>query len=114
MSTATALHAKSGALFPADSVSACLRDALIDAVRAEARRKGQSLPKNEDGIVTAAIEVDSLMVVELLCALDDILPFEVGESVVRAGGYHSIEAAAMHLVGGIEKEWRRHHNGGKA
>lgn len=114
MSTATAHQAKPVPAFPADAAPTCLRDELIGAVRAEARRKGEDLPKNPDEIVLQAIEIDSLTVVELLCALDDILPFQVGENVVRAGGYRSIDDAVNHLVGRIEREWRKYHNGGKA
>jgi hypothetical protein len=99
--------------FPADAISHVLRDELIAAVRAEARRKGQALPENDNEIVATAVEIDSLTAVELLCALDDVLPFQVTECVVRAGGYKSIDLALKHLVVGIEKKWKEHHIGGK-
>ena len=113
MSTATALRGKPIPPFPADAVQTRLRDELIGAVQAEARRKGEALPKNRDEIALQSIEIDSLTVVELLCAVHGILPFQVGENVVRAGGYLSIDDAVKHVVERIEQQWRKHHNGGK-
>ena len=55
--------------------------------------------------------IDSLEVVEILCTLDDLLPFEVNESVVRPGGYSSIEDAVTNLSARIEKRWRKHYEG---
>lgn len=55
--------------------------------------------------------IDSLAVVEILCVLDGILPFEVNESVVRPGGYTSVEDAVTHLSGRIEQKWRKHREG---
>jgi hypothetical protein len=57
------------------------------------------------------MEIDSLGVVEVLCALDDLVPFPVDESVVRPGGYNSINEAVRHVVGRIERAWRQYQDG---
>jgi hypothetical protein len=101
---------KTATAFPVDAVTNALRDKLITT----AKRKAQLIPTTPDELVNAAIEIDSLAVVEILCALDDILPFQADERVVRAGGYRSIKAAVDHVVGRVEQEWMKHQNGGKS
>jgi hypothetical protein len=114
MPTLSTTTVKMAPAFPADAVAKTLRDELITTVRAEAKRKAQSIPTKSDELVGAPIEIDSLAVVEILCVLDDILPFQADERVVRAGGYGSIKTAIDHVVGRVEQEWMKHHNGGKS
>jgi hypothetical protein len=99
--------------YPAADVAAVLRHELINVVRRRYRRKGTPLPKDDDEVVILTIEIDSLTVVELLSSLDDILPFEVTESVVKAGGYGSIAAAVKHVTGRVESKWSKFHAEGK-
>lgn len=113
MATIAVPGAKTIPAYPAVDVAAVLRNELLGAIRRLFRRKGTALPKTDDEVVIMTIEIDSLTVVELLSSLDDILPFEVTESVVKAGGYHSIEAAVKHVTGRIETKWNRYHGGGK-
>jgi hypothetical protein len=112
MATSTKAPTKTAPTFPADAVKDCLRDELVAAVQAEAQRKGSPLTGNAIKLGGMAIEIDSLTVVETLCALDDVLPFQVDESVVRAGGYDSIDEALTHVIGGIETKWKEHHEKG--
>jgi hypothetical protein len=42
-----------------------------------------------------------------------VLPFKVTESVVKAGGYDSIDGAVKHVTGRVEKKWGEHHAGAK-
>ena len=100
--------------YPAAAVAAVMQEELLRAVRAGFRRKGQPLPLGDYEVVVLAVEIDSLTVVELLSNLDDILPFKVTESVVKAGGYGSIEAAVKHVVSRIETRWNKYHKGGKS
>jgi acyl carrier protein len=99
--------------YPAAAVTAVVREELLRAVRSRFRRKGQALPIADNEVVAFALEIDSLTVVELLSSLDDILPFKVTESVVKAGGYGSIEAAVNHVADRIEIKWHKYHAGGK-
>jgi len=100
--------------YPASAVAAVMQEELLRAVRSRFRRKGQRLPIADDEVVLLVVEIDSLTVVELLSNLDDILPFKVTESVVKAGGYGSIEAAVKHVVSRIETRWDKYHKGGKS
>jgi hypothetical protein len=100
--------------YPAPAVATVLRDELLKAVRRRYRRKGAPLPNDDAEVIILKIELDSLTVVEVLSSLDDILPFKVTESVVKAGGYNSIDAAVKHATGRIETKWTKHHDGGKS
>ena len=113
MATIAVPGAKTVPTYPAAEVAAVLRHELLGAVRRRYRRKGLPLPTQDDEVIIMVIEIDSLTVVELLSSLDDIIPFEVTESVVKAGGYQSIEAAVKHVTGCVESKWNKHHGGGK-
>ena len=91
--------------FPVAAVEACLRAELIDAIKAEASIKGVALPAAPADMAKAAVLINSLVVVSLLCAVEPIVEFELPESVVRAGGYVSVESALGHLLPRIEKQW---------
>jgi hypothetical protein len=45
------------------------------------------------------------VVVSILCAIEPIVGFELPESVVRSGGYVSVESALSNLLPQIEKLW---------
>ncbi len=91
--------------FPKSAVEAGLRGELIEAVKIEALIRGLALPATPDQIAKAAVQVDSLVVVSILCAVEPIVGFELPDSVVRAGGYVSVESALGYLLPRIEKEW---------
>jgi len=93
--------------FPVATVEARLRVELIDAIKAEAAVTGIPLPSAPMQIAKTAFQVDSLVVVSILCTVEPIVGFELPESVVRAGGYVSVEGALAHLLPGIEKQWAK-------
>ncbi len=93
------------AAFPGAAVEASLRDELIEAVKTEASIKGIPLPSAPAHIAKTAFQVDSLVVVDILCTVEPIVGFELPESVVRAGGYDSVDSAVAHLLPRIEKQW---------
>lgn len=95
------------AQFPLAEVEAKLRGELIEAVKIEASIRGISLPPASAEISKVAVHVDSLVVVSLLCAVEPIIGFELPDSIVRTGGYVSVESALGHLMPGLEKEWNR-------
>lgn len=113
MATVAAPLVKTIPPYPAADVAAVLQEVLLTAVRQLCRLKGHPLPKDDDQVVILTIEIDSLTVVELLSSLDDILPFKVTESVVKAGGYESIASAVKHVTGRVETKWNKHHAGDK-
>ena len=114
MSVVAEPTAKTVPSYPAADVAAAMQEELVRAVRSRFRRKGRALPKADSEVVVLSMEIDSLTVVELLSHLDDLLPFNVTECVVKAGGYDSIESAVKHVVGRVETQWNKHHSGGRA
>lgn len=93
--------------FPVAAVEAKLRDELVEAVKVEASIRGVALPSVPAEIAKMAVHVDSLVVVSILCAIEPIVGFELPESVVRAGGYTSVESALGQLLPRLEKEWTK-------
>ncbi len=95
------------ATFRKSTVEAGLRQELIEAIKIEAAIRGVTLPSASDQVAKAFVQVDSLVVVSILCTVEPIVGFELPDSVVRAGGYTSVEAAVLHLLPRIEKEWTK-------
>lgn len=93
--------------FPLAAVEAKLRDELVEAVKIEASVRGMALPAAPGDIAKASIHVDSLVVVSILCTVEPIIGFELPESVVRAGGYTSVDSALGQLLPRLEKEWTK-------
>lgn len=94
-------------VFPAAAVEACLRDELVETIRSLAKIKGIALPASPTQIATTSVQIDSLVCVDILCAVEPILQTELPEKVVKAGGYRSIDEAIKNLVPRIEAEWKK-------
>jgi len=95
--------------FPVQAISEALLAELTILAEGEAHIQGIPLPsKTPAAVRTMHIRLDSLTVVAITCALDDILGFEP-KDIVKAGGYDSIDAAMTHLMPRIEKAWGKHH-----
>ena len=93
--------------FPKAKVQATLTAELVEHVKSEASIKGYAIPSTDAAIIKAAVQVDSLVTVDILCAVEPIIGFELPQNVVRTGGYTSIEAAVDHLIPRIEKQWNK-------
>lgn len=93
--------------FPATSIEACLRGELVEAIKAEALIRGVQLASDQAQIANAAIPIDSLVAVAILCAVEPIVGFELPETVVRAGGYASQKDALDHMLLQIEAQWKK-------
>lgn len=98
--------------FPKADVEAKLRDLLLDAVKTDVQLKGIALPAETPGKYAASIPLDSLGVIDLLCGLESAVGFELKESLVKAGGYKSINDAVGHLMPRIESAWAKHGSAG--
>ena len=94
-------------VFPGAAVEACLRDELVETIKSLARIKGIALPPTSAQIATTSVQIDSLVCVEILCAVEPILKIELSEKVVKAGGYGSIDSAIKNLIPRIEAEWKK-------
>jgi hypothetical protein len=84
---------------------------LIEAAAREALLHGIAMDPSSPAVGAVAIDIDSLEVVDLICSLDDVLGFEVGEGVVKVGGYGSVDAALADLMPKLLKAWQKHHRG---
>ncbi len=93
--------------FPTAQVEACLQAELLHAITAMAKIKGTPLPSTPSQVRVMPVQVDSLVCVDVLCAIEPILGIELPESVVKAGGYGSIDSAIKNLIPRIEKEWNK-------
>lgn len=93
--------------FPKVGVEKALIDELIDVAEAEAMVRGISLPGDRPGRMAASVPMDSLSVVATLVAVEKVVGFELKESIVRTGGYASIQAAVDHLMPRIQIAWDR-------
>jgi hypothetical protein len=98
--------------FPKAKAEAKLREVLLNAARSEASLKGVELPIDVQAGAAAAVRLDSLEVVELLCEIEPIVGFELKDSLVRAGGYNSVAQAMDHLMPRVEKAWEKNGNNG--
>ena len=94
-----------GNVFPTAEIEARLVAELIEAVKAEAEIKEIDIPPTVAEQRAMKIAIDSLVVVDLLVAVEPILGFELKDNVVRKGGYATVDDAAAHLLPRIEKEW---------
>jgi hypothetical protein len=97
-----------GTAFPKAEVQAKLNELLLAAAQSDAALKGITLPSDAAEQISASVQLDSLEVVSLLCEIEPILNFELKDSLVRSGGYASIQQAMEHLMPRIEKAWQKH------
>ena len=73
--------------------------------------EGKTFPTSPSSTMQDPCSLDSLAVVDILCALDELVGFDLPDRVVRVGGYESIGEALEHLMPQIEKEWRKRYGG---
>lgn len=115
MTTATLappISAPTVTLFPSAAVAKDLRSELIEVVKGEASIKGVALPPTLAAIGSTSFQIDSLVVVSILCVVEPILGIELPDSVVRTGGYGSVDQALAQLLPRIEACWKKR-TGGK-
>ena len=99
--------ARDAAAFPAAEVEASLREALVGAAKTEAELRGAAWPEDAAAQGAASVHVDSLVVVETFCAVEPLLGFELRGTIVREGGYPTVDEAVGHLMPRLEREWNR-------
>jgi hypothetical protein len=97
--------------FPRAAVEASLRTELVEAVKAEAAIRGIGVPSTSKALANAPFQIDSLVVVSILCAVEPIVGFELPDEVVRAGGYASLNSALEQLLPRIEALWIKQQGG---
>ena len=105
------IELKTPATYPAAEVEACLRDALTEGAEMDVELHGKQRSTEATVQGTVPIQLDSLSVVETLCAVEPTLGFELPATIVRPGGYSSIDQAIVHIMSGIEQEWCKRKGG---
>lgn len=95
-------------VFPKAAVEARLRQDLVAFVVSMAALKGIQLPATAAAKCTFTIQIDSLEVVNLLCNVEPLVGFQLKDSIVRTGGYKSIDQAIAHILPRIEKAWLKY------
>lgn len=113
MATDAAERTSTTKTFAKAEVEARLRDLLVEAVTSDAQLKSIALPSDARAKSAATIHIDSLGVVDLLCGVEGVAGVQLKESLVKAGGYYSINEAVEHLMPRIEKAWAKNESGGK-
>jgi acyl carrier protein len=104
---ATVLEKSLSAVFPAAEVEACIRDALAD------QAADQALLRPGRGTTTATPvaprswepEIDSLVAVEVICAVEELLGIEIPPTFSPKGGYDSAEACINELMSEAKAAW---------
>lgn len=99
--------------FPKAAVLAALIAELIQVATSEAAFRKIQMPSDPAQVLKVAVPMDSLTVVDAICAIETILKFELKDSTVRTGGYSSIQEALDHLMPRVELAWVKKNKGQK-
>lgn len=108
MAVATITQPAGAVTFPAAAVEVKLRGALLESVKSTAALHGIALPTTTAGQYAASVHLDSLGVVDLLCDVEPIVGFPLKDSIVKSGGYHSINEAISHVMPRVNSAWQKH------
>ncbi len=105
---ATTVSTPKVAAFPAAQVEACIRDALADQAADQAILRPH--PPSTLGIVPGPSwepEVDSLVAVEIICAVEEMLGVKLPATFSPRGGYDSAEACVNDLLSQAQVVWEQ-------
>jgi len=84
--------------FPEDDVNAAL-ERWWDEEKTDAALPGDK--GSGADIMQPAVEIDSHRAVRALVSLEEILKFEIPETVIKEGGYETFEEMKEHLLPGV-------------
>jgi acyl carrier protein len=101
---ATLLKESRSAAFPSAEVEACIRDTLAEeaadqAVLRPGRAAQSSAPRSWEP------EIDSLVVVEVICAVEELLGVDLPATFSPKGGYDSTEACVNDVASEARAAW---------
>ena len=95
--------------FPARDVEDCIRDALDQEFGAQTALRPRTQSSCEP-------EIDSLVVVEIICAIEGIIGVSLPPTFAPKGGYSDVEACVADLLAETRVVWialareREHHD----
>lgn len=84
--------------FPAAEIESCIRDAL--AAQTEAQNVLRPRP-----VSTCEPQIDSLVVVEIICAIEEIVGVDLPPTFSPRGGYDDVETCVTDLVNITRAVW---------
>jgi len=84
--------------FPARDIERCIRDALADQASAQGALRPRPASACEP-------EIDSLVVVEIICAIEEILGVSLPASFAPRGGYDDAETCVADLMAETRAVW---------
>jgi acyl carrier protein len=109
---ATMLKESPSVVFPAAEVEACIRDALADqAADQTVLRPGREATATPVAPRSWEPEIDSLVVVEVICAVEELLGIEIPATFSPKGGYDSAEACINDLMSEAKAAWTEGNEG---
>ncbi len=85
--------------FPSRDVETCIRDALTAQAGAQAVLRPRPASACEP-------EIDSLVVVEIICAIEEILGVSLPPTFSPRGGYDDVEACVTDLLQVTRAVWK--------
>jgi hypothetical protein len=96
--------------FPAQEIETCIRDYLTEEGETQAVLRGGGASTAGTGESAGPRPtIDSLVVVSVLCEIEPAVPFKLPDSLVRAGGYDTVDEVIQHIMPKLKKRWRKHH-----
>ncbi len=110
MTPTTAAEPKTIPALPAREIEACIRDFLAEEGEMQAVLHGAGDTENASGnSIGPQPVIDSLVVIEILLELETIIPFELPDDLVRAGGYDNVNEVVQHLTPQLKRRWRKYY-----
>jgi hypothetical protein len=92
----------STAAFPAAAIEACIREELQRQADSQALLR----PARPAGGPKWEPEVDSLVVVEIICAVEDLLGASMPDTFTPRGGYDSVEDCVADVMTAAGAVWQ--------
>jgi acyl carrier protein len=103
---ATMLKESPGVVFPAADVEGCIRDALADQAADQAiLRPGRAATAAPVAPRSWEPEIDSLIVVEVICAVEELLGIDIPATFSPKGGYDSVQSCINDLMSEAKSAW---------
>jgi acyl carrier protein len=87
-----------GSSFPELEVETCIRDKLDDQLGTQSLLRPRVASASEP-------EIDSLVVIEVICAIEEVLGVNLPSSFAPRGGYDDVEACVSDLLAKTQTVW---------
>jgi hypothetical protein len=94
--------------FPAAQIESQLRAQLAAEAKVQAQLRGTGSGPSLRRSSKAEPEIDSLVAVEVLTVIESFVPFELPESLIRPGGYTSVNDFINDLLPKVNNRWLDH------